>query len=404
MIIREHTFRPLPKTIHLLGRQTVRLSYQQMVEILNKHGIIAASVPIEIDRMTSFAIASEQDFISDRTFFGLLGVEKVRAIDHSDFEGADIILDLNEPIPTDLVGTVEFLYGGSVLDNVFDPATYIKNVARLLAPGGRLIDVNIASFHLHPYLIASPAWYFDYFALNSFEDCKVYFILGGAVRHLYGLEIGPQDMIIGDFGSAGLGSPFAVVIIAEKGARSSWERVPLQDHYRDAAEWAVFRAQLDRFKNSARHYEVFSRPSPTDLARVSLRWSKSFRYLGVGNCANDRTFDGTIPQPLQKGIKIIEASYGLNLLGLPLSRPGIVPLCVGNATEKLSELLNGQDAVQMMVDAKLFGDPAPDLPKELLVYYVYQDDPAKALRKVHIAPEAHGQQLQILSYNQITSQ
>ena len=96
LIIREHKFRPLPKTVHLLGRQTVNLSYQKMLGILKKHGITPSEVPIEIDRTTSGAIASGQDFISGATFFGLLGVEKIRAIDHSDFEGADIILHLNE--------------------------------------------------------------------------------------------------------------------------------------------------------------------------------------------------------------------------------------------------------------------------------------------------------------------
>src|SRR5262249_37722910 len=145
-------------------------------------------VPVEIDRTTSFAIASGKEFISDATFFGLLGVKLIRAIDHSDFEGADIILDLNEPIGNELAGTVEFLYGGSVLDNIFDPATYIKNVARLLAPNGRVIDQNLGSFHYHPYVITAPAWYFDYFVLNSFTDCKIYFVQAGAVTHFYGLE------------------------------------------------------------------------------------------------------------------------------------------------------------------------------------------------------------------------
>jgi hypothetical protein len=110
--------------------------------------------------------------------FLLLGVEKIRAIDHFDFEGADIILDLNEPISADLAGTAEFICGGSVLDNVFDPAIYIKNIARLLASGGRLIDQNLISVHFHPYLIASPAWYFDYFILNWFADCEVYYKRG----------------------------------------------------------------------------------------------------------------------------------------------------------------------------------------------------------------------------------
>jgi hypothetical protein len=395
LIIREHKFRPLPKTVHLLGRQTVELTEQQIVAMLDKHGLHPSSVPIEIDRTTSFAIASGQEFISDATFFGLLGVEKIRAIDHSDFEGADIILDLNKPIPTDLAGTAEFLYGGSVLDNVFDPAAYIENMARLLGPGGRLIDQNIASFHFHPYVITSPAWYFDYFILNGFEDCKIYFVQGGAVRHLFGLEFNPGDPFISDFGSAGIGSPFGVAIIAEKGPQSSWDRIPSQDQYREATEWAVFQANLDRIKRSARQYEIFSRPLAMDMARAPLRWSKSFSYLGVLKQANDRSFDGVIPTAPKKGLKIIEASYGLNCLGRSLSRPATLPVCVGNVTEKLGEQVNGQNGVTLMVDVRVLGDPAPGLPKELSVYYVYLEDPTMMIREVRVTAEAHGRHLNL---------
>ena len=392
LIIREHKFRPLPKTVHLIGRQTVQLSHAQMTEMLNKHGISGASVSIEIDRATSFAIASGQEFITDTTFFALLGVETVRAIDHSDFEGADIIVNLNEPISAELASTAEFVYGGSVLDNVFDPAAYIRNIGRLLAPAGRLIDQNIASFHYHPYLVASPAWYFDYFVLNDFEDCKIYFQQG---LHIYGLDFDPADPFISDFGSAGIGSPFGVTIVAEKGARSSSDRLPSQDQYRDASEWAIFRANLERIRSGPRPYEQFACPSPADVARSPLRWSKSFRYLGAQKGANDRTFDGTIPQASQKGLKIIEASYGLNLLGRPLLRPGILPLCAGNVTEQLSQRINGQNGTAMTIDVIVLGDPAPGLAKELVVYYVYLEDPAKGVREVRIAGEAHGQQLQI---------
>lgn len=392
LIIREHKFRPLPKTIHLIGRQTVALRYEQIVDILDRHGIRPASVAIETDRSTSFAIASGLDFITDTTFFGLLGVETIRAIDHSAFEGADIILDLNKPLPTAIAESAEFVYGGSVLDNVFDPASYIKNIARLLAPGGRLIDQNIASFHFHPYLIAAPAWYFDYFVLNHFDDCKIYFQQG---LHLYGLDFDADDPFISDFGSSGIGSPFGVTIIAEKGVQSSCDRVPSQDQYRDAAEWAEFRTSLRRVTGSTRHYETFSCPTAADLARVPLRWSKSFRYLGALKSASERSFDGVIPRPAQEGLKIMEASYGLNLIGQPMLRPGILPLCAGNATDTLSSLMNGQNGVLTTVDVTLLGDPAPGLAKELVVFYVYLEDPARKLREVRVSAEAHGQQLSI---------
>jgi hypothetical protein len=51
--------------------------------------------------------------------------------------------------------------------------------------------------------------------------------------------------------------------------------------------------------------------------------------------------------------------------------------------------------VEMTVDVTELGDPAPDLSKALEVYYIYLDDPAKTLREIHVAAEAHGQKLRI---------
>ena len=151
-------------------------------------------------------------------------------------------------------------------------------------------------------------------------------------------------------------------------------------------------------RGSARCYELFGRPTPMDIARMPLRWSKSFRYLGAMKDANDRSFDGTIPPPPTTGLKIVAASYGLNWLGRTMSRPGTVPLCVGNVTEALSQMLNGRNGVTMTVDVAMLGDPAPELPKELAVQYVYLEDPLKRLREVSIPPEAHGRQLQIPTF------
>ncbi len=54
----------------------------------------------------------------------------------SDREKADFIFDLAHGVPDDLLGRFDFIYNGSVLDNVFDPATCIRNVARMLKPNG----------------------------------------------------------------------------------------------------------------------------------------------------------------------------------------------------------------------------------------------------------------------------
>ena len=145
-IIQEHCYRALPSTIHLLGRQTVCFDYETARSLMYRHGITPANAPMQADESTRTAITGSRSYISDTTFFGMLGVNLVHAIDHSDYEGADILVDLNRPIAPEYEGIADFIFGGSVLDNVFDPACYMRNITRMLRPGGRLIDVNACSF------------------------------------------------------------------------------------------------------------------------------------------------------------------------------------------------------------------------------------------------------------------
>jgi 2-polyprenyl-3-methyl-5-hydroxy-6-metoxy-1,4-benzoquinol methylase len=66
----------------------------------------------------------------------------VKAVDVSPYEGAEVIHDLNQPLPDRLRGTADFIVDGSVLDNVFDPATGLRNLTEMLRPGGRLLMSN----------------------------------------------------------------------------------------------------------------------------------------------------------------------------------------------------------------------------------------------------------------------
>ena len=166
--------------MHTVGRLVVGLDFNRAVELFDKCGVERADVKIEIDRETLesriFAEKHGLELINDRTFFGMLGVKNVRAIDINPYEGASIIWDLCKPIPDELAETVDFVVGGSTLDNVFDPAQYMRNIARLLRPGGRLFEINIYVDRMRPYVILPPPWYFDFFVVNQFEDCKVYVV------------------------------------------------------------------------------------------------------------------------------------------------------------------------------------------------------------------------------------
>lgn len=403
LIIQEHLRRPLPSTVHLLGRQTVRFDYDAARFLFARHNLTPAPVEIELDSATLGAKAKTADnaYISDTTFFRMFGVEHVLAIDHSDYEGAEIIADLNQPLPETLKECADFIYGGSVLDNIFDPAAYIRNITQLLKPGGRLVDHNTCTFREHPYIAISPAWYFDYCVLNRFARCEVYVseiprVACPKAAHVYALDVDLSDPLIADGGIPAAGMATYVTVIAEKGTNTDWRQTPSQDQYRGPVEWERYREHLARMKAS-RRYAKFSHPNLSHVG-YPLRKVHGLRYLGCFEMplpviGERLRLDEFWNDEREEGIRIVEATYGWNQRFQEFAHTGLMALFRGNVTGVLAYLFNGKNQCDWDIDVNVIGDPAPGLPKDLTVLYYHADDPELRVKRIHVPEEAHGKRL-----------
>jgi SAM-dependent methyltransferase len=75
------------------------------------------------------------DGYAEGVFEGL-GYTSVKTLDFSAYEGADLIWDLNEPVPDDWHGRFSLIFDGGTLEHVFDVRQSFRNVYDMLAPGG----------------------------------------------------------------------------------------------------------------------------------------------------------------------------------------------------------------------------------------------------------------------------
>jgi len=91
-----------------------------------------------------------------------LGFDLVRAMDASDFEGAEILLDLNQSeTPKELVGVADVILEGGTLEHVLHSPHAMRHLTRMVKPGGRIIHTSPASnFIDHGFYSFSPTFFF----------------------------------------------------------------------------------------------------------------------------------------------------------------------------------------------------------------------------------------------------
>jgi len=207
MLRAEHRYRPITGDVLLIGRQTIEFSDK-----------------------------------TDEEFFSQFDGIRFHALDVSDYEGADIIWDLNVPIPITMNGICDFIFDGSCLDNIFDPAAALRSFSKMLRPGGRMMLMEHGTA-IHGALTSfSPEWFFNYFAINDYNDCQISLctfpdgMWGGWECHSW-VPFAEDDVPVSASPAVppapqrGIGD-FVSMVLAEKGECSSSEQSPVQAQYR----------------------------------------------------------------------------------------------------------------------------------------------------------------------------
>jgi SAM-dependent methyltransferase len=275
VIGREHAFRPIRGDILFIGRQSVLFAPDELAAQLRSHGFMVDESAIQIDRSTTNRLPGYGDLATDRSIFHALGIDSVKALDISAYEGAEIIHDLNLPIPNELRQSADFIVDGSTLDNVFDPPAALRNYARLLRPGGRLVMVNAMNTREGCYTILPADWYFDYFVANSFVDCRVY-VCAAYNNSVNCYWLNPHT-IAAERRSRPYVFPimwwrYFTVVFAEKGPASTTDLAPVQQPYRTAADWDRHIALLAPILSSRRPHVARSRGVIPRFARRGYSW------------------------------------------------------------------------------------------------------------------------------------
>lgn len=172
--LKENQHRLINGKILTLGRQTILCSPKNLNRKLKDFNLKWNPSQAEIDTSTTFSNNSKNDFVSDRSFFESFGVKNIDVLDVTNYEGANIIHDMSMPVPEKYKNKWDFIFNGSILDNMFDPAQAMRNISEMLSESGRVLHIEMASNLAFEYLMFSVDWFFDYYIVNNYKDCMVY--------------------------------------------------------------------------------------------------------------------------------------------------------------------------------------------------------------------------------------
>ena len=158
------------KSLCMIGKQNVILSLENCLSLSD-------SLRLEYDEDIIRSSYKNGSFDSE-ILFKAYGIEEVHSVDYSDYEGADIIFDLNEAeLPEEYRNRFDLVVNGGTLEHVYNITHAMDNINHLVAPNGTVLHISPCSGWVdHGFYSISPTFYKDYYENNSkvFELKKVY--------------------------------------------------------------------------------------------------------------------------------------------------------------------------------------------------------------------------------------
>ena len=150
----------------LLGQQTLYVEPEPLRRQLAAHGVLPRDFDPDRLRADGDDHPDPLGLGPGRRFFAkllaMLGARWVDVLDASDYDGAGLIHDLNEPIPDDWKGCYDLVYDGGTIEHVFNFPIALRNCMEMVRPGGCLLLMTPANNYFgHGFYQVSPCLYYQ---------------------------------------------------------------------------------------------------------------------------------------------------------------------------------------------------------------------------------------------------
>lgn len=151
----------------MIGRQSLLVSPRDLFRLGNQFGASGSGTD---QRAFELAVASDPYY--SEPWLKRLGATNVKSLDGSDYEGAEWVHDLNQPIPEEWKSSQDLVLDFGTLEHIFNVPQALKNYIQLLSPNGDLIIGTVANnFCGHGFYQFSPEFF--YRALNQENGMEI---------------------------------------------------------------------------------------------------------------------------------------------------------------------------------------------------------------------------------------
>jgi SAM-dependent methyltransferase len=145
-----------------LGRQGLTCSRGRLGRAFQNFGLSVTDGEVDLCfKREAFTELYADDFLK------LLGVKEMVSVDYSDFEGATLLHDLNQPFPGHLLGSFDLVIDGGTLEHIYNYPDALSHCLGLLRVGGHFVAVTPASGQMgHGFYQFSPELFFRFFSME----------------------------------------------------------------------------------------------------------------------------------------------------------------------------------------------------------------------------------------------
>ncbi|MEM8931861.1 MAG: class I SAM-dependent methyltransferase [Acidobacteriota bacterium] len=239
LLLEESKRRPFEGSALELGKMFVFFDQDDLAGWARRHETSLAT-GVEV-RPSHEPMLASHGCMDDTSFFRLLGFDRVTSVDATDWEGADVVADLNQPLPEALHGQYDLVFEGGTLQSIFDTRQAMRNIHSALRPGGRVVHAMTPvnnQVDLGFYMF-SPTFFVDYYEANGWTletvllcEHMMYWVAGRVETgpwDVYRYEPGCLDNL--SYGRYG-GKQASLFMVATKHEATTADVIPQQSYYR----------------------------------------------------------------------------------------------------------------------------------------------------------------------------